>query len=86
MTAIHPFHIEVHETDFDIARDLADFASRIDDIKQKFNPELRALATVCAEKMHHLAEVMAGDRAGEIYSPDDGSETPRRDTEEGGRL
>ena len=82
MTTIRPFHIEVHETDFDIARDLADFAVCLDDIKKKFDPELRALAAACAEKMHRLAEIMAGGRAGEIYAPDDGSETPCRDTEE----
>lgn len=73
MTGINPLHIEIQETDFDIAYDLAEFAARLDEIKLKFEPELRELATACAHKMHLLAEKMAGDRAGEIYAPDDGS-------------
>jgi hypothetical protein len=74
MTTIRPLSIEVLETEFDIAYDLAEFASRLDEIKNKFPPALKELATTCAQKMHILAESMAGDRASEIYAPDDGSE------------
>lgn len=70
------------EIEFGVARDIADFAVRLDETRDSFPPELRGLAMACAQKMHILAEAFAGDRAGELYGPDDGSETPPRDTEE----
>ncbi len=70
------------ETAFDVAQDIANFAARLDDLKKSFPPEIKALAGACAEKMHLLAEHLAGDRAGEIYSPDDGSAEPLPQPEE----
>ena len=71
MTAIHPLHIEILETEFDVAWDMAELAARLDDMKEKFNPELKVLATACVAKMQATARALAGDRADEIYGADD---------------
>ena len=71
---IQHHHFEVMETEFDAACMLAEFAADIDLRKNAFPPALKALAAECVDKLHAVAQMLAGDRAGEIYAPDDGSE------------
>ena len=67
--SVNSFQIEVVETDFDRARDVADFACHLDMIKDAFNPELKSLVIVCVDQLHEIAECLAGNRSGEIYAP-----------------
>lgn len=71
MTGTCSFHLEINETDFSIALSIAEFATELEERKRNFAPEVQAMATACAQKMHDLAIVLAGDRADEIYAPDE---------------
>lgn len=75
---------QVIETPFDMARDLADLAQKLDESKFKFSLEVpvRAQALSCANTMYDMAEVLAGDRAEEVVGKSDGSEEPRRNAQE----
>lgn len=63
MTAI------THERSFEIARDLAAAAALIDELKRIHPPPLLDVGTHFAEKLHDIAEELAGDRVAEIYGP-----------------
>ena len=74
--------IQVIETPFDMARDLAELAQRLDEQKFLFPLEVQAQALACAQAMYDVAEVLAGDRAEEVVGVSDGSEEQRRNVEE----
>lgn len=69
---------EVIDTRIGMAHELADLAQRLDEAKFKWPIEMHAQALACAETMYDMVEVLAGDRATEIFGPLDGSEEPRR--------
>lgn len=74
--------IQVTKTPFDMARDLAELAQRLDEQKFLFPLEVQAQALACAQTMYDVAEVLAGDRAEEVVGVSDGSEEQRRNVEE----
>jgi len=50
---------------------LASLAAELDDAKNDFEPYVRHLSIGGVGRLHTLAQELAGDRAGEIYAPDD---------------
>lgn len=54
---------------FDFAEKLAAMATDLDESKDKF-PECYIALVQCIETMHGTAEILAGDRVGEIYAQD----------------
>ena len=73
--SIQPNRFEVMQTEFGIARELAILATFLDETKPSFPPALHEIAVACVQKMHATAIILAGDRAGEIYAPDDESDS-----------
>lgn len=63
----HTNRFQATETGFDQARDIANFAARLDDIKHLFDPNLQELVGACVDYLHELAAWLAGDRVEEIY-------------------
>ena len=63
-------HVEIDQ--FDTAKRLAALSAELDDTKHKFNPDIRYAAMSCIQAMQEMAELLAGERVGEIYDMTDG--------------
>lgn len=52
---------------FEQAKQIATIASTLDSDKNEFPDEARAIAAMCVDNLHSLAEKLAGSQAGKIY-------------------
>lgn len=59
--------IEVIETPFDLAHDMADLAFRLDEGKFALPCEMHPEMRYAAEVMYDAADMLAGDRKDELY-------------------
>jgi hypothetical protein len=53
------------------ARKLCRKAVELDDSKHLLHPDVLETSINCVKKMHDIAEILAGDRIGEIYDKSD---------------
>lgn len=60
----------LNQKKFEFAEKLAAIATDLDESKDKF-PECYVAVGHCVEVMHETAEILAGERAGEIYDQSD---------------
>ena len=58
-------------TNFEWAKQIADAASFMDDLKEGYLPWRKAIATHHIEILHDIAEQLAGNRVNEIYQPEE---------------
>lgn len=58
---------------FETACNIAAAASYLDEIKNTRSPAERNIATKHVNALHDAAKQLAGDRVGELYAEDDGS-------------
>ncbi len=56
---------------FDMAVKLARLATELDDTKNGFKLCMKIMSARCVTYLHLLAQVLAGERVGEIYAPDE---------------
>lgn len=56
---------------FAMAVKLANLATELDDAKNGFEPYVSHLSIGGVRRLHTLAQALAGNRANEIYAPDD---------------
>ncbi|HEY6018981.1 MAG TPA: hypothetical protein VIY48_03540 [Candidatus Paceibacterota bacterium] len=57
-------------TNFDIAKNIAYWATILDESKKDYPESLRYKALACADQMHQMANALAGVRGSEIYYDD----------------
>lgn len=63
--------MSMNNEQFEMAVRLTDHATELDEAKGCLEPHLRISTITVAREMHKLAEVLAGDRVGEIYGRDE---------------